>query len=229
MALGPQKLAALFVTALLCGSAALAQITGGHAPEGGYYQPPAFGYGGGWGGGWGGGFVDGWGAGSTPMGSYMTGLGNAIRARSIQPRHLRRCDQRRRSPQTRHRKRRPLDERLLRNAAHQPGQHPSQEIAHATGNLGPTGSTGNTQSLALQPARPGNRQDRMAARAARRGVQGRSRGTGAIVCPSPRPPAARSASAASTIFAKRPTTLWPGCADKSARSTPAITWKPATS
>lgn len=80
MALGPQKLAALFVTALLCGSAALAQITGGHAPEGGYYQPPAFGYGGGWGGGWGGGFVDGWGAGSTPMGSYMTGLGNAIRA-----------------------------------------------------------------------------------------------------------------------------------------------------
>lgn len=89
MALGPKKLSWFLAIALVCGSAALAllggpaavaQIVGGNAPPGGYYQPPGNAYGGGWGGGWGGGFVDGWGAGSTPMGSYMTGMGNAIRA-----------------------------------------------------------------------------------------------------------------------------------------------------
>jgi hypothetical protein len=88
MALGPKKFSWFLAIALACGSSALALVGGPAAvaqndsgnSSGGFYQPPGGAYGGGWGGGWGGGFVDAWGAGSTPMGSYMMGLGSAIRA-----------------------------------------------------------------------------------------------------------------------------------------------------
>ncbi len=63
---------------LLCvATIAVAQVAAqvGYVPGGyGYYRNPYYGYGGYWGG------YGGWGAGSTPMGSYLSGLGQTIRA-----------------------------------------------------------------------------------------------------------------------------------------------------
>ncbi len=62
---------------LLLASVALAQpYATGYVPGGGAYVRPYYGAGGYGGYGWGGG----WGAGSTPAGSYLSGLGQAIRA-----------------------------------------------------------------------------------------------------------------------------------------------------
>lgn len=68
-------IALCFILLVTARHASLAQIPG----MGGFYQPPMYGYGVGMGGGGWGGWGD-WAAGSTVAGSYMAGLGSAIRA-----------------------------------------------------------------------------------------------------------------------------------------------------
>lgn len=67
---------------LLCGTAVAQQPTAGVTYTPGTFSPPYYPGGGGYYGGGGGGWGWGWGGGvgSTPAGSYLTGLGNAIRA-----------------------------------------------------------------------------------------------------------------------------------------------------